>query len=91
MILIENIIKLKDKIESINKHHQLEILRIFKNDKTIILNENANGVFINLTDISDVLYQKLSEYIDYVENQKDNIEKIESKKIILENTFFKNK
>jgi hypothetical protein len=59
----ENIISLKDKIESLNKHHQIEILRILKQDKTITLNENNNGVFINITDIDNDLYNKLNDYI----------------------------
>ena len=91
MSLSDNIIILKDKIESLNKHHQIEILRILKHDKIMTLNENNNGVFINITDINDELYKKLNDYIDYVENQKNNIETVESQKTILENTFFKNK
>jgi hypothetical protein len=76
--MIENIISLKDKIESLNKHHQIEILRILKQDKTITLNENNNGVFINITDIDNDLYNKLNDYIEYVDNQKNNIETIET-------------
>lgn len=88
---IDNISGLKDQIESLNKHHQIEILRILKQDKTITLNENNNGVFINITGITEELYNKLNDYIDYVNNQKNNIETIESQKSVLENTFFKNK
>lgn len=91
MVNIDNINSLKDKIELLNKHHQIEILRILKQDKTITLNENNNGVFINITEINDELYNKLNDYIDYVDNQKNNIETIETKKTILENAFFKNK
>jgi hypothetical protein len=88
---IDNITGLKDQIESLNKHHQIEILRILKQDKTITLNENNNGVFINITGITEELYNKLNDYIEYVNNQKNNIETIESQKSVLENTFFKNK
>lgn len=89
MVEIDSINILKDKIESLNKHHQIEILRILKQDKTITLNENNNGVFINITDINNELYKKLNDYIDYVDNQKNNIETVETQKTILENTFFK--
>lgn len=91
MVSVDIITSLKDKIESLNKHHQIEILRILKQDKSMTLNENNNGVFINITDINDELYKKLKDYIDYVDNQKNNIETIESQKTMLENTFFKNK
>lgn len=89
MVKIDNIIMLKDKIESLNKHHQIEILRILKQYKSVTLNENNNGIFINISDISDELYTKLNLYIEYVDNQKNSIEKVESQKTILENTFFK--
>lgn len=89
MVLIDNIIYLKDKIEKLEKHHQIEILRILKQEKNITLNENNNGIFINISDINDELYNSLREYINYVDNQKDNIDSIESKKTIIENTFFK--
>jgi len=78
MVNINNINSLKDKIELLNKHHQIEILRILKQDKTLTLNENNNGVFINITEINDELYNKLNDYIDYVDNQKNNIETIET-------------
>jgi hypothetical protein len=91
MVLIDNIISLKDKIEKLEKHHQIEILRILKQEKNITLNENNNGIFINISEINDQLFNNLNEYINYVENQKDNIDSVESKKTILENTFFKNK
>ena len=40
------IIDIKERIELMNKHHQIEILRILKQNSDIVLNENSNGVFI---------------------------------------------
>jgi len=81
--------EIKNKIESMNKHHQLEILRILKNDTNIVLNENNNGVFINISYLNPSTLENLTKYIDYVDNQTDNIETIENKKSIIETTFFK--
>ena len=86
-----DIIELKNKIEYMNKHHQLEILRILKNDKNIVLNENNNGVFVNISYLDNNTIESLSKYIDYVDNQTNSIEIIESKRSVLENTFFKGK
>jgi len=83
------IIDIKERIELMNKHHQIEILRILKQNSDIVLNENSNGVFINLTDLDSSLIIKIKEYIRYVENQTSNINVIENQKEIIENTFFK--
>ena len=48
MVDNQDILKLKDTIEKQSKEHQVEILRILVNNK-ITVNENSNGVFINLT------------------------------------------
>jgi hypothetical protein len=80
---------IKDRIEDMNKHHQIEVLRILKKDKNIILNENSNGIFVNLTDLDQSIVNDLEKYINYVDKQLNNIETIENQKEILENTFFK--
>ena len=41
---------LKNKIEELNKVHQIEILKLLLNDK-IIFTENKNGIFFNLTNV----------------------------------------
>ena len=56
-----------------------------------VLNENINGVFINLTDLDNKIIKKLEDYIKYVENQTNNINVVETQKEVLENTFFKSK
>jgi hypothetical protein len=81
--------EIKSKIESMNKHHQIEILRILKKDKNIVLNENNNGIFINISYLDNDTLDYLSKYIDYVDNQATNIETVENKKNIIETTFFK--
>jgi len=79
----------KQKIENMNKHHQIEILRILKKDKNVVLNENNNGVFVNISYLDDTTLDSIIKYIAYVDNQTVNIENIENQKTILETTFFK--
>lgn len=88
---IETIKEIKNRIESMNKHHQIEVLRILKQGKHVVFNENINGVFVNLTEVNQDILSQLNSYIFYVDKQTNNIEKIEAQKEIIENTFFKNK
>jgi hypothetical protein len=81
--------KVKEKIEIMNKHHQIEVLRMLKKDKNIVLNENNNGVFVNISYLDETILSNLVKYIEYVENQTTNIETIENQKNEIETTFFK--
>lgn len=83
-----NIKQIKDRIEDMDKLHQIEVLRILKQHSSVILNENNNGVFINITDIDLKIIKQLDNYIKYVDNQTINIESIENQKNMIENTFF---
>jgi hypothetical protein len=54
--------RLKEKIEGLNKFHQIEILKLLKSDESCTLNENNNGIFVNLTMLSDGLLFELEKY-----------------------------
>lgn len=80
---------LKQKIESLDKFHQVEILKILSSDNDCILNENNNGVFINLININKLIINKIENYLDYVKTQEKQLTEIEIQKEVLTNTFFK--
>jgi hypothetical protein len=80
---------LKEQIEALSHFHQVEILKILKQDDTCTLNENTNGVFINLTNINDNVISKLTNYLNYVNKQESQLDEIEKQKSSLSNTFFK--
>jgi len=80
---------IKNYIEDMNKENQIEVLRIIAEDKTICLNENSNGTFINLTNVSDATILKIEEYINYIEKQQNQLEKLECQREILTNKYFK--
>ena len=84
-----NLTTLKEKIETLSQFHQIEILKILKNDETCTLNENTNGVFINLTNVSNEVVSKLTNYLDYVKEQESQLNEVEQQKSSLSNTFFK--
>ena len=81
--------KLKDRIEKMTKHNQIEVLRILSKNKQVNINENNNGSFINLTELDICVIQILSKYISYVDEQERSLDFVENEKERLENTFFK--
>jgi hypothetical protein len=73
----------------LNKFHQVEILKILNAYDNCTINENNNGIFINLTSLNNKVIFELEKYLEYVEKQEIQLGDIEKQKIILSNTFFK--
>jgi len=81
--------RLKERTEKLNKFHQVEILKILNAYDNCTINENNNGIFINLTSLNNKVIFELEKYLEYVEKQEIQLGDIEKQKIILSNTFFK--
>jgi hypothetical protein len=79
---------LRDKIETLTVFHQIEILRILQMNK-VTFSENKNGVFVNLTYVSQDIIKKINDYIVYVDKQELQLSEVEEKKIVLSNQYFK--
>ena len=79
---------LKERIEHMDKYHQIEILRILSNFTSVKTNENNNGTFVNLTELSSDIIKELDKYADYVDEQQKLLKKIEKEKEQIEQTFF---
>jgi hypothetical protein len=79
---------LKDRIEHMEKYHQIEILRILNKFPEVKTNENNNGTFVNLTELSGEIIKELVKYTDYVDEQQKLLKKVEIEKEQLEQTFF---
>lgn len=79
---------LKERIERMDKYHQIEILRILNKWTEIKKNENNNGTFINLTELSDEIIKELEKYTEYVDEQQKLLKTIETEKKQLEQNFF---
>ena len=85
---IDSLKFLKERIESTNSFHQVEILKIF-NDNGVLINENKNGVFINLTYVDSPILDKIYKYLSYVNKQEDQLNEIEKEKEKIATSFFK--
>jgi hypothetical protein len=84
---VNNLKSLKDKIESVNIFHQVEILRIF-NDNNVCITENKNGIFINLTYVDSTILDKVYKYLNYVSKQEDQLNEVEEEKQKIASSFF---
>ena len=75
-------------LELKHKFNQIEILRILKNDNTVILNENKYGIHINLSELPADILNKINVYIKYVNTQEQTLNSIEQQKEDYKNTYF---
>ena len=80
---------LKENIEKMPKCHHIEVLRICKTHESIYINENNNGSFINLTEQRNEVIKELEKFVEYVNTQQENLDKVEDEKDRIQNVFFK--
>jgi hypothetical protein len=79
---------LKQKIESMDKTHHIEILKILKKNPAIKLNENKSGVFINLSFLPQDTMNGIQEYISYIQDQESSLKSMESQKETFKCAYF---
>ena len=79
---------IRDKIETMNKFNQVEILRILNNNKDVTLNENKYGIHINLSELKKDTIDELVMYIKYVTTQEINLHTVEQQKEDFKNIYF---
>lgn len=83
-----DLIKLCKIIESLENSHHIEIAKILKTNN-VYLNENSNGIFVNLNKISAIVYKEICNYIDFIKKQESDINKDEKLKRNLQTIYFK--
>ena len=85
---VSDLKQLKDRIEALNQHHQIQILKIITQNN-VVYTENKNGSFVNLTNMDDACFSKLTEYLSYVDEQETQLKEVENQKTELTKQFFK--
>lgn len=88
IIQSSDLIKLARAIEVLEPFHHIEIGKILKLNN-VYLNENSNGIFVNLNKISYKTYNEICSYIDFIKKQESEINKDEKLKRNLQTTYFK--
>ena len=84
----DSLSSIKDKIEKMTKNNQLEVLKILKKYQGVKLNENKSGIFVNLSFLSRDILEEIDKYVNYVNDQENVINTIETQKQEFKNTFF---
>jgi hypothetical protein len=82
---MKDLVKLRDRIQKLEKIHQLHILKIIL-EHNIPYTENSNGVFINIGTIDEKVKKSLVDYLEYVEVQETQLDEGEAER----NKFKKN-
>jgi hypothetical protein len=79
---------MKDKIEKMQKNYHVEIARILIKDYQISYDENKNGIFINLSHLSQEVIDKMVKFMEYVDLQEKQLEIDEKEKHELKDAYF---
>ena len=79
---------LKEIIEELPKFNQIEILKILKKAPDVTINENKNGIFVNLSLIDNKIIQEIRQYVDYVKKQTKTLDEIETETCNINHTYF---
>ena len=79
---------IRERVEKLDKIHQLEILKIFI-DNDIKYTENKNGTFINITNIKPKIISLIDDYLNYVYKQNIDLKKTEKIKENYKKNYFK--
>ena len=74
---LENI---KNAIELMGKPQHIEILNILKRNSQVKINENRNGVYINMSFVPNELIYELETYISYIKDQELSLNRFEIEK-----------
>tara|TARA_A100001388_G_C28325133_1_gene291762 strand:+ start:147 stop:416 length:270 start_codon:yes stop_codon:yes gene_type:complete len=79
---------LKKNIENLEKPRQLEILKIIYKNQSTVLNENKNGIYINMTSLTNDTLNELKDFMKYIYTQEEELNADEQTKQNFLNTFF---
>lgn len=78
---------IKERVEPLTKLQHIEIFKIFK-EYDIPFSENSNGTFINISEVSIEVLNKVSEYLDYLNSQEKELNILEKEKQLYKENFF---
>jgi hypothetical protein len=82
-----NVTHLRDRIEALPKIHHKEVARILL-DNNITFDENKNGMFINLSTVTQDILEKIARFISYVDLQQQTIENGETERKDIKVQYF---
>ena len=88
---VQELTKMKKTIESLSKDAQIGLYKLLDKCPDVIINENQNGSFINLSGIKGDSLKLVREYLKYQEEQRTCIAELDERKKQLEDRYFQSK
>ena len=79
---------LKELIEELPKYNQVEVLKILNNARDVTINENKNGIFVNLSLIDNKTLQCIRDYVEYIKKQTKTLDEIEHETCNISEMYF---
>lgn len=87
---IDKLTNMKNFIEKMDNTNQIEVLRLLQKH-SVVLNENKNGVYINLSELDENVIEQIYKFVNYIHNQENKLTSEESEKQYYKNIYFDNK
>jgi len=87
---VKKLNNMKVSIENMDKLNQIEVLRLLQNHLAL-LNENKNGIYINLSELDEKIIEQIYNFVEYIHNQENKLTVDETEKQTYKNIFFDNK
>jgi len=87
---IDKLTIMKNSIENMDKTNQIEVLRLL-NNYDVVLNENKNGIYINLSELDENIIDQIDKFVIYIHNQENRLTEEETEKQCYKNIYFDNK
>ena len=84
-----SLVQTKEKIESLHRPYQIQMLRILKKHN-VDFNENRDGVFFNLAKLNEATIADIEKYLNYVDQQINFLSEHEKQKDLYKENYFKN-
>lgn len=87
---IDKLTDMKNFIEKMDTSNQIEVLRLLQKH-SVVLNENKNGIYINLSELDEDIIDQIYKFVNYIYNQENKLITEESEKQCYKNIYFDNK
>ena len=87
---IDKLTNMKNSIEKMDNSNQIEVLRLL-NNHSVVLNENKNGIYINLSELDEDIIEQIYKFVNYIYNQENKLSEEETEKQCYKNIYFDNK
>jgi hypothetical protein len=84
-----SVVELKERIDRMSKSQHVELARILIREHKVNYDENKNGIFINMSELSPLTLASIKKFLQYIDLQEENISHVEREMNGLKDTFFK--